>query len=71
MPYLEAPMKGWQIEYRMDDIYNHINSMAESACLICKWKSEFKDPDDLEKAKCSRCKIFEMAEEIKDEVDRL
>lgn len=64
-------MKDWQIEYRKDDIFNHINNLAESVCGFCKWKSEYKDPDDLEKEQCSRCKIFEMAEEVKEEVDAL
>ena len=64
-------MKDWQLAYRLDSIYTHIDSIAEQACEVCKWKSEYKDPDDLEKAKCSTCRIFEMVDEVKEEIDDL
>jgi len=64
-------MTDWQKAYYKDTIYTHLDSIAERVCTFCKWKSEYKDPDDLEKAKCSTCKIFEMVEDVKEEIDEL
>ena len=57
--------------YLKDSIYTHIDSLSEKVCEFCKWKSEYKDPDDLEKNQCSICEIFEMADDIKEEIDQL
>ena len=62
-------MSYWQKAYRKDTIYNHLDSIAEHVCTFCKWRPEYKDPDDLEREKCSTCKIFEMVEEVKEEID--
>jgi len=64
-------MTGTERIYFKDGIYDHINSLCEKVCEFCKWKSEYKDPDDLEKEQCSICQIFETAEEIKEEIDQL
>ena len=64
-------MSDWQKAYAKDDIYCHLDSIAEHVCGFCKWRSEYKDPDDLEKEKCSTCEIFEMVESVKEEIDDL
>ena len=58
------------IEQAKIDVCEHIDSLTEKVCsAYCKWKSEYKDPDDLHREQCDRCRIWEMAEEIQEEID--
>lgn len=58
-------------EYEKGHIMESIQAMAEAACTLCKYPSEYKDPEECEKNHCSTCKLFEMADELEEEIDEL
>ena len=48
--------------------YNEWNEIMELACdKICKYVSEYEDPDDLRKAHCNSCPLAEKLMEFEDE----
>ncbi len=49
-----------------------IEQLKEYACdHICKWPSEFKDPDDLINQKCGYCKLEEGLDDLEAEMENL
>lgn len=57
-------------EYEKGLICDMVSSLCETICTtVCKYPSEYKDPDECEKKHCSTCKLFEMGEDIKYEVE--
>lgn len=55
---------------KIDVLYDRIGSIVECACNeICKFKDQYKDPDDLEKNHCNRCALFERAETLAAELE--
>lgn len=48
--------------------YNDWNEILEVACdNVCKYVSEYEDPEDLRKAHCNRCPLAEKLMEFEDE----
>lgn len=59
-------------EYERDHICESIQAIAEAACtLVCKYPSEYKDPEDCRKRHCNACKLFEMVDELEEEINEL
>lgn len=52
-----------------DAFHDRLGSVVECACNnICKFKDQYKDPDDLWDKHCHSCILFEMAETLSDEI---
>ena len=44
-----------------------IDQIMETVCDLCKWPSEYKDPDDLWNRKCDSCPVAEALNRLKEE----
>jgi len=54
----------------IDVLYDRIGSIVECACSnICKFREQYKDPDELEKNHCNRCVLFDKAEALVEELE--
>ena len=43
---------------------NRIGQIMEYVCdNLCRFPAEYKDPDDLVKARCLQCKLYDLLEE--------
>jgi len=52
------------------DLMDRITDVLQQACdHVCKYKSEYKDPDDLERLQCQHCKVWELNDKLQEDID--